>query len=286
MISKERYFTTTAYCSVGKYVSERAPMIHQKRRLSSFVLLYGIKETLFISDNGKEYSLSPNQYLILGADREHAGTKPSAAGLSYYWCHFYINGQYRTFLDADGREFIEFGSGAEFLLPMYGSCSDTSRIHLLFHQLIDSSRASSSHSKFITNGFLDIIFAELSSLRDGKSQSDKGSRMSENITEWIKLNATQLRGVDEIAAHFGYNSEYLTTMIKKATGKSLIDHINENRISRARELLRTSDMTVRNISYECGFSDEKYFSRVFKRYCDMTPTEFRNTYAKQHNNDR
>ena len=261
-------------------------MIHQKRKLSTFVLLYGIKGTLFISDNGNEYALAPNQYLILGANREHMGIKTSAPGLSYYWCHFYINGKYRMFRDADGKEIIEFGDEAAFRLPMYGSCSDTSRIHLLFHQLIDSSKASARHSGFITNGFLDIIFAELSSSQDADVNMEKGSRMIENITEWIKLNATQLSKVEDVAAHFGYNSEYLTTMIKKATGKSLIDHINENRIKRARELLRTSDTTIREISYECGFSDEKYFSRVFKRYCDMTPTEFRNTYAKQHNNNR
>ena len=75
-------------------------------------------------------------------------------------------------------------------------------------------------------------------------------------------------------------------MDKKATGKTLTEHITERRIERAKELLRATGKTVQEIAYESGFLDEKYFMRVFKKHLDVTPTVFRNTYTKQKMNDR
>lgn len=270
------------YLTSGKYISERAPMLHQKRRIPSFVLLFGVKGTLHIADGGTEYALSENDYLLLAADREHVGTKPSPPGLSYYWCHFLLHGEYCLFQDASGREHIEFGA---VKMPMHGTFPEPSKMHLLFHQLIDSAKTAGPYSNLISNNFLSIVLAELASA-DAPLNHQKTSRLAENITEWIKLNATQIGNARDVAAHFGYNSEYLTTMVKKATGKTLSEHIADSRIARAKELLRTTDKTVREIAYESGFLDEKYFMRVFKRHLNLTPSAFRNTYAKQKMNDR
>ena len=188
---------------------------------------------------------------------------------------------YKIGVVISGMEFIEFG---KFKMPMYGAFSAPSKMHLLFHQLIDSSRTSGEHSKFISNNFLDIILAEIASANT-PSSGRKVSMLAENITEWIKLNATQIGTVRDVAAYFGYNSEYLTTMLKKTTGKTLAEHITEHRIDRVKVLLRTTGKTVQEIAYESGFLDEKYFMRVFKKHLDVTPTAFRNTYIKQRMND-
>ena len=45
-----------------------------------------------------------------------------------------------------------------------------------------------------------------------------------------------------------------------------------------------TDKTNKEIAYELGFADEKYFLRVFKKHKDVTPREYRNAYVKQHNN--
>ena len=66
----------------------------------------------------------------------------------------------------------------------------------------------------------------------------------------------------------------------------MTEHINESRIELSKEYLQMTDKTVKAIAAECGFLDEKYFLRVFKKYTDITPTEYRNTYAKQRINDK
>jgi AraC-like DNA-binding protein len=270
------------YLTAGKYISERAPMIHPRRRISSFVLIYGVKGTLYISDGGNEYAVSPNEFLFLVADREHVGVRYSSPGISYYWCHFYIKEEYRLKKEEGDGELLVLDDMA---LPTYGKFSEPSKMHLLFHQLIDSSKSPGANARFISERFLEIILAEIAK----SFTTEKGknfSRAVESITEWIRLNAPQINGVGNVAANFGYNSEYLTTMIKKATGKTLTEYITESRIELSKEYLRTTNKTARAIAYECGFLDEKYFLRVFKKYTDVTPTEYRNTYAKQKTNDK
>lgn len=261
-------------------------MIHQRRNIDSFVLLYGVSGTLYISDGGHEYALSPNDYLILAANREHVGKRLSPPGLSYYWCHFYIKEAYTLHRDETGAEHLSFGGAPSFHMPMFGSLPADAKMHLIFHQLIDSSRTALPFSDLICQNFLEILLAEIASSWGGEDAPHTTKKaVVQNIVEWIRLNASQIRHVGDVADYFGYNTEYLTTMLKKATGKSLIRHINENRIDCAKKLLRTTNLTIRQIADACGFADEKYFSRIFKKHCDISPTAFRNTYTKQHLND-
>lgn len=273
------------YCTSGRFLSEKKPMLHQRRTLDSYVLIYGVSGTLHISDGGREYSVSPNDYIILAAHREHIGTKVSPPGLSYYWCHFYIRGDVRLY--EDGGERIEFGDKKRYAVPTYGHFENSSRMHLLFHQLIDSSRTPSELSRDICGSFLDIILCELAA-ESVIAEMTSGRREATvaNIVEWIKINAPEIGSVGDVARYFGYNSEYLATMMKSTIGKTPIDVINDSRISLSRELLRTTNDTLAVIAERCGFSDEKYFSRVFKKKCDVSPGEFRRTYRKEHINDR
>ena len=262
-------------------------MLHQRRNIDSFVLLYGISGTLYIADGGREYAISSNDYLILAANREHVGTQPSPPGLSYYWCHFYIKENYSLYEDGTGREHLSFGDSPAFRLPMTGTLPSASKTHLLFHQLIDSSRTAHPLSDLICQDFLEILLAEIASASAGAEGTRPAKdALVQNVVEWIRLNASQIRHVGEAADYFGYNTEYLTTVLKKATGRSLIQHIRDNRIDCAKKLLCTTNLTVRQIADASGFPDEKYFSRIFKQACDISPTAFRNTYTKQHLNDK
>ena len=274
--------TNAEYCTSGRFLSEKKPMLHQRRIIDSFVLIYGVSGTLHISDGGREYSVSPNDYLILLANREHVGTKVSPPGLSYYWCHFFLRGEYDV-RDECG-EYLSFGKGYE--LPTYGHFKESSRMHLLFHQLMDSSRSPSPFSSAICGSFLDIILAELAAESVAGESSGRRDATAANIVEWIRLNAADIVSVDDVARYFGYNSEYLSTMIRQATGRSTVEHINESRISLARELLRTTEAKLSEIAERCGFNDEKYFSRVFKRKCDVSPGEYRKAYRREHLNSR
>ena len=56
---------------------------------------------------------------------------------------------------------------------------------------------------------------------------------------------------------------------------SVHDYINKLRISRASSLLASSNLTIKDVASESGFSDQMYFSRLFKKNKNLTPSQYR-----------
>ncbi len=77
-----------------------------------------------------------------------------------------------------------------------------------------------------------------------------------------------------IAGKFGYTPAYLSRLFKKETGKNLVDYVNEVRIYAAKKLLRQTDKKVYEVAEQVGYSNYNYFSKVFKQYEGVSPSEF------------
>lgn len=81
--------------------------------------------------------------------------------------------------------------------------------------------------------------------------------------------------VNDIAAELYLSKSYLQKMYKHYFGKSIIMDMIDFRLEKAKNLLSASDMTVTEISMECGYSSYNYFVRQFKTAEGMSPTEYR-----------
>jgi len=84
-----------------------------------------------------------------------------------------------------------------------------------------------------------------------------------------------LPSVQFIANQLNVSPNYLSSLLKKLTGKSTQVHIHEKLIEKAKEILSTSSLTVNEIAYELGFERPESFSRLFKKKTNQTPLEFR-----------
>jgi AraC-like DNA-binding protein len=81
--------------------------------------------------------------------------------------------------------------------------------------------------------------------------------------------------LNDIAAELYLSKSYLQKMYKQYFGKSIIMDMIDFRLEKAKEFLTSSDMTVTDISRECGYSSYNYFVRQFKAAEGISPTEFR-----------
>jgi AraC-like DNA-binding protein len=66
-------------------------------------------------------------------------------------------------------------------------------------------------------------------------------------------------------------------MFKASTGTSLQKYILERKIQRASRLLKDTDLSVKEISSQLGFKDQRNFTRTFRIYTDMTPRDIKNS---------
>lgn len=81
--------------------------------------------------------------------------------------------------------------------------------------------------------------------------------------------------LDALANAFNYHRNYLSAMIKKESGMTLSEHIQNARLERAKNLLSDSNFSVLEISTKVGYTDVSYFNRLFKRNFGFRPNEYR-----------
>ena len=81
--------------------------------------------------------------------------------------------------------------------------------------------------------------------------------------------------LEDIAKSLNISYTSFRRTFREHTGASPHQYRLHLKISAARELLRSTDLRVKEISYRCGFDDEQYFCRIFKRQTGNTPIEFR-----------
>lgn len=74
------------------------------------------------------------------------------------------------------------------------------------------------------------------------------------------------------------NASYLSSLFSKEMGVSLTDYVNLCRIHHAQRLLLGTNLPIKSIAEQCGFSDIHYFSRLFKKIVETTPKAYRESY--------
>jgi AraC-like DNA-binding protein len=79
---------------------------------------------------------------------------------------------------------------------------------------------------------------------------------------------------------FDQTREYLCQIFKKYAGIPMLTYVHRLRIQRAKELLQTTGKPVSEIAREVGFQDPYYFSKVFKRLANETPSRYRSPNPK------
>ena len=81
----------------------------------------------------------------------------------------------------------------------------------------------------------------------------------EDVIKYIKENLTSDLSLNAVASYASLSSIHFHNCFKAATGKTLHEYVEEQRIRKASNLLVTTDWTLTEISYECGFSSQSYF---------------------------
>ncbi|WP_455453492.1 AraC family transcriptional regulator [Streptococcus salivarius] len=81
--------------------------------------------------------------------------------------------------------------------------------------------------------------------------------------------------LEEMADHFGYNPSYLSTYLKKHTGKSFIKLVHLQRINVAADFLRYTQAPIEQIATKVGYENPSYFYKIFKKTMGLSPAEYR-----------
>lgn len=105
------------------------------------------------------------------------------------------------------------------------------------------------------------------------------SRRLEKAFEFMQMNYDKDISLADLARVVSMPDVSFSRFIKKRTGKTFIDSLNEIRLGHASRMLIDTTHTITEISYKCGFNNMSYFNRMFRRKNGCTPREFRQNYS-------
>lgn len=123
---------------------------------------------------------------------------------------------------------------------------------------------------------LEATVSEASAVQDTETAEPVITNQVVNeVIAYINAHYLSNISLSDIAETFFLSKEHLSRLFKKETGQNLFTYIMQLKLTEAKRLLQTTDMTLDDIAYHLSFSNGNYFSKVFKKNCGMAPSEYR-----------
>ncbi len=282
-----------SFSRAGKFEALHDDWMHAASRLEDFELIIVTQNDLYLSYQEVKYTVHPGEYLLLSPHpkehtREELGQLRKGfqkSKCSFYWMHFNCQDvAARTDLNVD---FINDGR-SNILIPIHGTLSVPERALLMMVQLQDS--ILSGYGLHYFDLLATLILSEIANQhllryqKDPVPRNNSSRQLFSDIAGYISHEIDKPLRVSEIAAQFGYNDKYLSRLFKRYTGLGLKQYILNQKIQRADFLLVDSALPISEIASSLGFASYHSFERTYLECRSMTPTTFRQLYARKINN--
>ncbi|WP_163716532.1 AraC family transcriptional regulator [Mangrovibacterium lignilyticum] len=118
----------------------------------------------------------------------------------------------------------------------------------------------------------------LSSLND-QDEDFYNSEKIKTVLLYVQQNYMHKIKVSEVAGLVNMTEVTFGRFMKQRTGKSFVEFLNDTRIGFASRLLIENKHSISEIAWFCGFNNQANFNRIFKKYKDSTPSEYRENFA-------
>lgn len=95
------------------------------------------------------------------------------------------------------------------------------------------------------------------------------------VMDHIKSNYDRKLTLEDIASRVYLSPSHVSGLFRRETGQTISSYINFIRIEKSKQLLRRGEISIAEIAARCGFEDQSYFTRVFKKQTGISPKKYR-----------
>jgi uncharacterized HTH-type transcriptional regulator in cgkA 5'region (fragment) len=261
-----------------RHVNKDVPLTHSHQYNEIYFLQSG-KCNVYI-DN-ETYCLEDGSVLFIPAFKEHTFIYPftqdikrTVLYISTEQLNWYFN---KDFKDEINNLFIN-----KHLQLSRKSFSNLSNI---FEKIQFEKYSLDNMSELLTKAyFFELIIYLIRCQRYTHNINQKTNLSNITIGEivnFIENNYSRQLTLPEIAAQFGISESSLTKKIKIFTNMTFKEYLTKTRIEEAKSLLISSEKSITEIAYECGYNNSNFFGDVFKKAVGMSPSSYRKMLTKQ-----
>ena len=138
----------------------------------------------------------------------------------------------------------------------------------------EAATADYGYTEIIRCSLVVILVSTMRKITDYSKTIEKYSP-TEYIIKSISKDFNKNITLSEISKPLNYSLPYISSKFKADTGYSFTEYLQKYRIEPSLRLLSNSDMKIIDIAYSVGYNDINFFGEVFKKYVNMTPSQFR-----------
>jgi len=258
MFPKYEQRSNPIYISRWKGIRQFPARFHKQLEM-----LYVLSGELRVNIDGKNYILHENEMYLAFPNILHAVLRSEASGVLIIADNemFPLYSDLLTHFKPEKPVFSVQELPEAVLLALQ-------RIWELAHQ------ENLTHKQAILTGYIGAALGEILeriTLVERNSDSD----LIQKLILYFLDNYTREITLEDVARELNYSKCYISRLIADTFQCNFRTLINSYRVSLAQSLLLSSQKTVSEISYECGFKNQSSFNRIFLKHCAETPSEFR-----------
>lgn len=251
----------------GKFKAPSADWKHEHFYLAEYELFVITEGTLYLNYNNENFTVKQGEYLLLHpCDAWREGFK--SAYSSFYWLHFTVDD-----ICANPNNCIQ--------IPQTGVIPRPEKLAVLMKQLQDEVKHKYPAIALdsMTTSIITELYGQLSLDAPLNIKSAAQKQIYLDIMDYIERNIRGNLKIADIADHFGYNEKYLSHLFADIAGIPLKQFIITRKMDAANFMLSDSNTSITEIASVLGFSDSHNFSRAYKNFTGLTPSEYRNAFA-------
>lgn len=113
-----------------------------------------------------------------------------------------------------------------------------------------------------------------------RKSSEKSTSLVELAKEYINNNYSKDISLDDVSRQVNISPYYFSKIFKEDMGEGFVEYLTKIRMEKAKELLTTTEYSMKEICAMVGYADPNYFSRSFKKNVGVTPTEYKEGSSK------
>lgn len=239
----------------------------KREGLASYLLKLTVSGCGLLTYGGKQYRLSAGRFFLIDCQQyQEYQTEPGADGWHVLWFHFYGPAAafyYDAFLQQTDDS------------PVASLTAD-SPVYALMEQLLRLEPERSGQleidldaAAILTQVLTQCVLAARRPLRQ------QVPALILQIRAYLAQNYARKLTLQALSAQFGLSPCYLQRLFKRYTGQSPTAYLIYLRMNQAKKLMRTTSLSISEISYSVGIENLGYFTRQFRQQEGQTPQQYR-----------
>ncbi|HEY9595014.1 MAG TPA: AraC family transcriptional regulator [Spirochaetia bacterium] len=233
------------------------------RTLTEYQVIYITKGRGIFEAGHQTYTVTPGTVMIVFPGVPHYYKPEYEVGWTEYWVGF--RGPYADHLSAEGflsarKPFHEVGL-QNGLVAIYDQIFELVRSQRPLYQL----RASSC---------VLALIAEILALERRAEQHSQSEQIVEKAKFYMEENVYSELNLNRIGDLLGVSTSHLNAVFKSYTAMTPYQYFISIKIRKAKELLERGDLSVKEVAFRLGFTDQYYFSRLFRRKTGLPPSRW------------